>query len=112
MENGGSPRKTEGGPAPDWLKCLRSRLRTLPELSERHADLVASVQERTHVPLQVLEIAYDVARESGLDPGLALEIVACGVCVVELEEPLPVADQAHSLNPPDWVAPPLVTNEV
>ena len=112
MENRGTPRNTSAEPAPAWLTCLRARLLALPELSERHADMVAGVERRTHVPRAVLERAYDLARESGLDPALALELVGCGVSVVELDPEPTVAEEAHSSNPPDWVAPPPGTTDV
>jgi len=88
------------------LNCLLSRLETLAESSVRHADLISAAEERTHIPVSVLERAYDIAQEAGLDPGLALELVGCGVAFVELEQPASVAGQAHSSNPPEWVAPP------
>src|SRR6185437_3107144 len=72
----------------------------------------AGVEKRTHVPRATLERAYDLALEAGLDPGLALELVGCGVCVVELESEPTVAEEAHSSNPPDWVAPPTGPTDV
>ncbi len=96
----------------EWLKCLRSRLDNLAQSSVRHMELITEVQSRSQVPLTVLERAYDIAQETGLEPALALEMVGCGVCVVELEEPLAVADETHSSNPPDWVTPPLEPNDV
>ena len=68
--------------------------------------MVAGVERRTHVPRSVLERAYDLAREAGLDPALALELVGCGVSVVELDPDPTVAEQAHSSIPPDWVESP------
>jgi hypothetical protein len=112
MQNRGTPPNVRAAADPAWLVCLRARLRALPELSERHADMVAGVEARTHVPRTVLERAYDLAREAGLDPALALELVGCGVSVVELDPEPTVAEEAHSSNPPDWVAPPAAPVDV
>ena len=112
MQNRGTPPNTSAEPVAAWLSCLRSRLRALPELSERHADMVAGVEKRTHVPRATLERAYDLAREAGLDPALALELVGCGVSVVELDTEPTVAEEAHSSNAPDWVAPPSAPTDV
>ncbi|MGH7461208.1 MAG: hypothetical protein ACREMA_09295, partial [Longimicrobiales bacterium] len=73
-----------------WARCLRERARLLGNVSElerRRLDLVESVSTRTGVRPGVLGVAYDVAMEVGLDPVLALEIVGCGVTVLELTTP-------------------------
>jgi hypothetical protein len=90
-----------------WLRCIRQQARLLeqvPVLERRRTDLVAGVAERSGASLAALDIAYDRALEEGLDPVLALELVGCGVAVLELTEPEPV-EGTHTLRPPDWVAP-------
>jgi hypothetical protein len=89
-----------------WVACLRERgqlLEHIPKLEHRRANLLEKSQKRSGAPLQVLDLAYDLAIEEGLDPVLALEIVGCGIAVVELapKEPL---DEARSLTP-DFVEP-------
>ncbi|HSL70291.1 MAG TPA: hypothetical protein VK864_08600 [Longimicrobiales bacterium] len=73
----------------------------------RRAELLDDVEERAWIDRPVLELAYDLAEEEDLDTAIALELVGCGVAVVELEPPArSVAGEAHSLTAPDWVAPP------
>jgi hypothetical protein len=75
-------------------------------LERRRAELVEGVSQRSGVRPSVLSEAYDLALEVGLDPVLALEIVGCGVAVLELPAPEPV-ENVSSAQPPAWVAPPL-----
>ena len=95
--------------APAWLSCLRQRARELLELAahqRRHAEMLESVEQISNAPREVLELAYDLAQEARLDPAIGLALIGCGVAVIELEPPTgSVAEEAHSLNPPDWVAP-------
>ena len=89
-----------------WVACLRERgqlLEHLPKLEHRRANLLEKSQKRSGAPTQVLDLAYDLAIEEGLDPVLALEIVGCGIAVVELAPKEP-PDEAHSLMP-DFVEP-------
>ncbi len=110
METGATERK---GPSnrrqPVWLRCLKERARLLeqiPVLERRRTDLVAGVATRSGASLALLDIAYDRALEEGLDPVLALEIIGCGVAVLDLTKPEPL-EGTHSLPPPEWVAPPI-----
>ncbi|MGH7460016.1 MAG: hypothetical protein ACREMA_03180 [Longimicrobiales bacterium] len=108
MESGTTQRTGRGNRREAaWLRCLREQARLLeqvPVLERRRTDLVAGVAERSGASLAALDIAYDRALEEGLDPALALEIVGCGVAVIDLTEPEPV-EGTHTLRPPDWVAP-------
>jgi hypothetical protein len=93
------------GPAPDWLRCLRGRLTILSEMAgreRRRAELLEDLEQRSWIDRPVLDLAYDLAEEEDLDPAIALELVGCGVAVVELEPPgKSVAGEAHSLTLPD-----------
>jgi hypothetical protein len=95
--------------SPPWQQCLRERARLLehvPELERRREHLLEGVAQRSGVRTTVLGTAYDLAMEEGLDPVLALEVIGCGVGVLDLPAPEPVEDM-HSSAPPAWVAPPL-----
>jgi hypothetical protein len=89
-----------------WVACLRERgqlLEHIPKLEHRRANLLEKSQKRSGAPLHVLDRAYDLAIEEGLDPVLALELVGCGIAVVELAPKQPL-DEAHSMTP-DFVEP-------
>jgi hypothetical protein len=109
------PAKNEAIPTMDrrhaaWHQCLRSRARLLeqvPELERRRVALMEGVSQRSGVRTSVLGQAYDLALEVGLDPVLALEIVGCGVAVLELPAAEP-EENVSSPQPPAWVAPPLL----
>jgi hypothetical protein len=88
-------------------QCLCDRARLLadvPELERRRVDLLDALSRRSGVRVTILSTAYDLAEETGLDPVLALEIVGCGVGVIDLPGPEP-EESALSLAP-EWVAPP------
>jgi hypothetical protein len=89
-----------------WVACLRERgqlLEHIPKLEHRRSNLLERSQKRSGAPLHVLDRAYDLAIEEGLDPVLALELVGCGVAVIELA-PKEQLDESHSLTP-DFVDP-------
>jgi hypothetical protein len=97
----------------EWLRCLQERvlvLADMPERERRHAELMESLELRTALPRHTLELAYELALEEGIDPALALELLACKVAVIDLAEPVP-DDQSHSLAPPEWVVPVGLPNE-
>jgi hypothetical protein len=84
-----------------WMSCLRERgqlLEQLPALEHRRSHLLEKSAQRSGVSHHLLDRAYDLACEEGLDPALALELVGCGVAVIELAPTEPLAE-AHSLNP-------------
>jgi len=86
----------------EWVACLEksaSRLAELPDRERRHLDLIEAAEARTHAPRAVLELAYEIAEEEGIDPALGLELIICRVAVEELTPPEPPADEAHSLVP-------------
>ena len=92
---------------PEWLICLQARVLALAELEDRerrHLELLESAHARTGLARGTLELAYEFAQEEGIDPALALELLVCGVAVIDLEEPEPM-DESHSLAAPEWVAP-------
>jgi hypothetical protein len=94
---------------PSWRECLRERAAALADLSERerrHADLMETHEARAVASRAVLEMAYELAQEEGVDPALALELVSCRVAVLELEPPTGAStEESHSLVAPEWVAP-------
>ncbi|MGH7467285.1 MAG: hypothetical protein ACRENP_04795 [Longimicrobiales bacterium] len=99
---------------PAWQQCLRERARLLehvPELERRRAHLLKGVAERSGVRETVLSEAYDLALEEGLDPVLALELVGCGVGVLDLKAPEPV-EEVTTAAAPAWVSPPLAAPDV
>jgi hypothetical protein len=84
-----------------WVACLRERaqlLEHIPALEHRRSHLLEKSQKRSGASRHVLDRAYDLSQEEGLDPVLALELVGCGVAVVEFTPPEP-SDEAHSLAP-------------
>jgi hypothetical protein len=51
-----------------------------PERERRRNELLADAEE-ANMSRDLADLLYDVAREEGLDPGLALELVRCGLGV-------------------------------
>ena len=95
-------------------RCLCERARLLedvPELERRRADLLDALASRSGVRITILSTAYDLAQEVGLDPILALEMIGCGVGLLELPAPEP-DESAQSPAPPEWVAPPEPVDEL
>lgn len=92
------------------MRCLRERtlaLADLPDRERRHAELMESHEARGAASRQVLELAYEIAQEEGLDPAFALEIISCRVGVLELEAPTGAStEETHSETAPEWVVPP------
>lgn len=101
---------------PGWLRCLRERttaLADLPDRERRHAELMEAHEARDAAPRHVLELAYEIALEEGLDPAFALEMISCRVAVLELEAPTGAStEETHSLTAPEWVAPPELPSEL
>jgi hypothetical protein len=67
---------------------------------------MAAHESRGAAPRQVLELAYEISQEEGIDPALGLEVISCRVGVLELEPPTgATTEETHTLTPPEWVAP-------
>ena len=94
---------------PSWRECLRDRalaLADLPDRERRHSELMETHEARAVASRPVLEMAYELALEEGIDPALALELVSCRVAVLELEEPTGAStEDSQSLVAPAWVTP-------
>ncbi len=101
MDSSTDPRRRRRFTDQPWVACLRERaqlLEHIPKLEHRRSNLLEKSHQRSGAPLHVLDRAYDLAGEEGLDPVLALELVGCGIAVIELGPKEP-GDEAHSLTP-------------
>lgn len=78
------------------------------ELSRRRLDVV---QEAVNVgmPAELAELMYDIARDEGLDPVLAFELVRSGMGVLPPEDGLDNAPRHHTTDKyrPEWLEPPV-----
>lgn len=91
------------GAAPD---CLLERLESTADDSARHrrrAELVGRAVMEQRMPHWLAEEIYDVAREEGLDPAFAFELVRCGVAVCGPEGETPDAPEQVQ-GDPNWLA--------
>ncbi len=83
------------------------------ELSRRREDLLQEAQD-AGMPCELAELMYEIAREEGLDPALAYELVRAGLGVapprggVENAPEQPVTDKYM----PEWLLPPTPTDTV
>lgn len=76
----------------------RARVEPVPS---RHEEVVETVRS-DDVSHELAEAAYIIAEEVGLEPYLALQLVACGIGVRDFGEPeadVPAADPTE----PEWV---------
>lgn len=71
---------------------------------KRRSELIEWAEREHGMPRDRAMLIYDIAREEGLEPAFAYELVRCGVGVRDLPEPS--ADETVVEGPPEWVAPP------
>lgn len=83
------------------------------ELSRRRMDILEEAQAAGMSP-DLAEMMYDVAREEGLDPALAYELVKSGLGVAPPEGGVANTPSAPTTDKyvPEWLAPPVPTDEV
>lgn len=72
------------------------------ERSRRREELMERAVQDGHVSREVAERAYEVAREEGLEPAFALEVVAARVALARPAEQEAEAP-ARQTTPPDWI---------
>lgn len=66
------------------LDCLLERLESTEDDSahrRRRAEMVGRAVTEERLPHWLAEEIYDIAREEGLEPAFAFELVRCGVAV-------------------------------
>ncbi len=76
------------------------------DLERRRSDIIDE-GESFGMPRELVELLYDVAREEGLDPGLALELVKSGLGVIPPPDGLSNESAAPASDPylPTWMFP-------
>lgn len=74
---------------------------------ERRRSEILEEGEAAGMPRDLVELLYDVAREEGLDPGLALELVKSGLGVLTPEDGISNASDTPASDPylPPWMFP-------
>jgi hypothetical protein len=77
-----------------------------PDRERRRSELLEDA-EQANMPRDLAELLYDVARDEGLDPGLALELVRCGLGVCPPPDGLSNASTVPSTDKylPAWMFP-------
>jgi hypothetical protein len=90
--------------------CLLARAREVAALAgheRRRAELVDRAMADSGIAWDEAERVYDLAREEGLDPALAFELLHCGVLVREPAAPprQPEGDTLLEASPPEWIDP-------
>lgn len=83
------------------------------ERAQRRIEILQQA-EADGLPPGLAELLYDVAREEGVDPGLAYEVVRSGLGVVPPKEGVSNAPMQRETDKyvPEWLAPALPTDEV
>jgi hypothetical protein len=76
------------------------------EIERRRSEIVEDGVE-AGMPLDLVELLYDIAREEGLDPGLGLELVKSGLGVMPPPEGVSNESQEPAVDPylPTWMFP-------
>ena len=77
-----------------------------PERERRRSEIMEDA-DRQNMPRELAELMYDVAREEGLDPALAFELVSCGLAVCPPADGVSNATQAPATDKylPPWMFP-------
>lgn len=92
--------------------CLIQHVHRLEEAgggTRRRSDLVERAVAEWGLSREGAEVAYDLARDEGLDPALAFELLHCGVLVHGPDHAEPTMmrqDTVLEEMPPEWIAGP------
>ncbi len=98
--------------------CLLARAQGLEALAgheRRRSELVERAVRASGLEWGEAEAVYDIAREEGLDPALAFELLHCRVLVLGPEDVRPTESRAGTEleeRPPEWIAAPPPPEEV
>ncbi len=90
--------------------CLLARAHELAALAgheRRRSELVERAVRATGLDWGEAEAVYDLAREEGLDPALAFELLHCHVLVLGPEDVRPAESRDGTEledRPPEWIA--------
>ncbi|HEV2150177.1 MAG TPA: hypothetical protein VGR37_22455 [Longimicrobiaceae bacterium] len=89
--------------------CVLSRAEAGAEeqdLAHRRIEILQDA-ERSGMPAELAELLYDVAREEGLDPALAYELVRCGLGVAPPDDGMSNAPSQPTTDKylPEWLEP-------
>lgn len=98
-------RRARDGGDTDGIECLVQRARVAEDEAERHRRRIELVDRAVHedgIERALAEEVYDLAREEGVEPAFAFELVRCGVAVRELGAERPEAE-AVARGYPSWV---------
>ncbi len=94
----------DGGNA-QGIECLIHRAAEVEEESGRHrrrVELIDRAVKEDHVDPELAEEVYDLAREEGVEPAFAFELVRCGVAVRDLDTEEP--DATYTVRGyPNWL---------
>lgn len=84
-----------------------------PELERRRTEILDDAAE-DGVPLELAELMYDVARDEGLDPSLAYELVRAGLGVAPPPDGVSNASDQPATDKylPPWMFPPEPTDHL
>lgn len=98
------------------LDCLLERVEhgfTETDRERRRCEVLDDA-EREGMPRTLAEKAYEVAREEGLDPGLAIDLVHSGLGVCPPEGGITNAPEEPTTDKylPEWILPPIPPDEL
>ncbi len=97
--------------------CLEQRARRFQQLAgpeRRRSEVVERAMAEAGLARGEAEEAYDLAREEGLDPALALELLHCGVLVRSPGDVAPISQRHDTVleeMPPEWLRGPPPADE-
>ncbi|HEX7051684.1 MAG TPA: hypothetical protein VF188_15880 [Longimicrobiales bacterium] len=102
-------RRALDGAETSGAECLLERVPRVEHLAERHRRRIELIERAVHegwISAEEAAEVYDVAREEGLEPAFAFELVRCGVAVCEPEEVPPEAPEVLK-GQPEWLESPV-----
>lgn len=97
----------------DGISCLLEHAAEIEDMAAHHRrriELIERATEEEWMDREMAEEVYDIAREEGLEPAFAFELVRCGVAVCEPEGPEPIATTSVK-GRPEWLSQPVPTEE-
>ena len=107
-------RALDGGDERSAVECLIEGVTDAEEMAAHHRrriELVERAVEEEGLDREMAEEVYDIAREEGLEPAFAFELVRCGVAVCEPEEQEEPIATTSIKGQPEWLEAPVPTEE-
>lgn len=101
-------RALDGGSVSDGPECLVRRAPVADRIAahrRRRSELIERAVREDGLDRDLAADVYDIAREEGVEPAFAFELVRCGVAVLDLDEVEPEAESVAQAVPTWYESP-------